>query len=327
MTRTQECRDQLAWIETNCPLDRTSIIPIKKASELCEKYVEISTLSTNAIQPLVKVKDEKVRERAVAALKTMIDTGKKPTRTIVEKTVNSVIMAPRREELTQRGKEADADPDGITLYHGDFLKDYTKIPAGSVDCIITDPPYVKEWLHNFESFAKAAACVLKPGGFLISYVGHIHLDKILAQMTPHLDYYWILCLKHSGQRAAVHGRMVQCSMKPILVFQKPPETKPKRYFSDFIQGQGREKDAHEWQQGEEELRQIFEPFTDPGDVVLDPFMGSGTVLAMARKLSRKAIGFDIDLQNVEVVRGRIADITVGMEDATEAINALDGGAV
>ena len=306
MTRTQECRDQLSWIETNCPLNRTSIIPIKKASDFCDKHVEISTLSTDAIQPLVKVKDDEVQKRAIAVLKTMIDSGKRPTRRDVERTVNTVIMAPRREELIQRGKEAAADPDGIKLYHGDFLTDYTRIPAGSIDCIITDPPYVKEWLHNFDAFGKAAAHVLKPGGFLVSYVGHIHLDKIMAQMTPHLEYYWILCLKHSGQRAAVYGRMVQCTMKPILVFQKLPETKPKRYFNDFIQGQGREKDAHEWQQGEEELRQIFEPFTDPGDVVLDPFMGSGTVISMAKKMNRHAIGFDIDGQNVEIVRGRVS---------------------
>jgi hypothetical protein len=64
----------------NCPLDRTSIIPIKRAHNFCTKYVEISTLSTDAIQPLAKLKDVKVQERVVAALKIMIDAGKKPTR-------------------------------------------------------------------------------------------------------------------------------------------------------------------------------------------------------------------------------------------------------
>ena len=87
MTRTQECRNQLSWIEKNCPLDRTSIIPIKKASEFCEKYVGISTLSTDALQPLVKVKDAQVQERVVASLKTMIDSGKKPTKREVSKCI------------------------------------------------------------------------------------------------------------------------------------------------------------------------------------------------------------------------------------------------
>jgi hypothetical protein len=272
-------------------------------------------LPEGAARPLLAIRDANLKDKCISSVKNALELQKNPlngrfTNRLTVKSIEQIIsnetMAPRREELIQRGKDAAANPDGIKLYQGDFLTDYTRIPAGTIDCIITDPPYVKEWLHNFDAFGKAAAHVLKPGGFLVSYVGHIHLDKILMQMTPYLDYYWILCLKHSGQRAAVYGRMVQCTMKPILVFQKPPETKPKRYFNDFIQGQGREKDAHEWQQGEEELRQIFEPFTDPGDVVLDPFMGSGTVIAMAKKMKRHAIGFDIDGQNVAIVRGRVS---------------------
>ena len=102
MTRTQECRNQLSWIEKNCPLDRTSIIPIKKASEFCEKYVGISTLSTDALQPLVKVKDAQVQERVVASLKTMIDSGKKPTKTIVKQVVAEATRAPHREEMIKQ---------------------------------------------------------------------------------------------------------------------------------------------------------------------------------------------------------------------------------
>lgn len=234
-----------------------------------------------------------------------IDTGKKAVHTAFKEIKKEGDLQARREELARKSADAKELPDTVAVYPGDFLKDYIKLEKGSVDCIITDPPYVKEWLCNYEAFAVAAEYVLKPGGFLISYVGHIHLDQILAQMTPYLDFYWIACLKHSGTTKAVHSRSVQCGMKPILILQKEPRTKPKRYFNDHIQGTGREKSAHEWQQGEEELRQIFEPFTDPGDTVLDPFMGSGTVISMGQKLGRKVIGFDIDPLNVEIVKGRV----------------------
>ena len=234
-----------------------------------------------------------------------IDTGKKAVHTAFKEIKKEVDLQARREELARKSADAKELPDTVAVHHGDFLKDYIKLEKGSVDCIITDPPYVKEWLGNYKSLAVAAEYVLKPGGFLISYVGHIHLDQILAQMTPYLDFYWIACLKHSGTANAVHSRSVQCGMKPILIFQKEPRTKPKRYFNDLIQGTGREKSAHEWQQGEGELRQIFEPFTDPGDTVLDPFMGSGTVISMGQKMGRKVIGFDIDPLNVEIVKGRV----------------------
>lgn len=234
-----------------------------------------------------------------------VDAGKKTVHTAFKEIKNAENLQARREELARKSADAKETPPNVTILHGDFLTEYSKIGKETVDCIITDPPYVKEWLDNYEAFAVAAEYVLKPGGFLISYVGHIHLDQILAQMTPWLDFYWIACLKHAGTTKAVHSRSVTCSFKPILIFQKEPRKKPKRYFCDIIQGTGREKGVHEWQQGEEELRQIFEPFTDPGDTVLDPFMGSGTVISMGQKLGRAVIGFDIDLLNVEIVKGRV----------------------
>jgi len=251
----------------------------------------------------------KAKEGNETAKKLIVemDSGKKAVHTAYTEIKKEEDLQERREELKKKMETAAALPDTIKLFAGNFLTEYNKIEFESIDCIITDPPYVNEWLHNYESFAKAAAYVLKPGGFLISYVGHIHLDVILKQMTPYLEYYWIAMLKHSGTNAAVHSRSVQCGMKPLLIFNKSPRMKPKRYFNDVIIGTGKEKDAHEWQQGEEELRQIFEPFTDPGDTILDPFMGSGTVIAMAKKMNRLAIGFDLDAENVEVVKGRLSD--------------------
>jgi len=239
-----------------------------------------------------------------------LDSGKKAIHTAYTEIKKEEKLQERREELAQKTTDAQKLPDTISLHHGDFLKEYEKLGKESIDCIITDPPYVIEWLENYAGFAKAAEYVLKPGGFLITYIGHIHMDKILAQMTPYLEYYWIVMLKHAGTNAAVHSRSVQCGMKPILIFNKSPRMKPKRYFNDVIIGTGKEKDAHEWQQGEEELRQLFEPFTDPGDTILDPFMGSGTTISMAKKLNRIAIGFDIDEMNVAIVKGRVIDNAV-----------------
>jgi site-specific DNA-methyltransferase (adenine-specific) len=276
------------------------------------KNVGIDTLK----QKILSGRDIKSTKKDMIELsKKPIETQKEIIETIVlkenKKDVKTLLqdhdLQERRDVLSKKYTDAKKIPDTITLYHGDFLKEYMKIPKGSVDCIITDPPYVNEWLSNYKAFAIASEYVLKPGGFLVSYVGHIHLDKILEQMTPHIDYFWIAMLKHAGTNKAVHSRSVQCGMKPILIMQKPPKTQPKRYFNDVILGTGKEKDAHEWQQGEEELRQIFEPFTDPGDTILDPFMGSGTTLSMAKKLNRLAIGFDIDATNVEIVKGRLME--------------------
>jgi hypothetical protein len=82
-------------MEENCPLDRTSIIPIKRAHDFCTEHVEISTLSTDAIQPLTRIKDVNVLENVVAALKILIDAGKKPKR-------RDVVTCIQNERLTRR---------------------------------------------------------------------------------------------------------------------------------------------------------------------------------------------------------------------------------
>jgi len=43
----------------------------------------------------------------------------------------------------------------------------------------------------------------------------------------------------------------------------------------------------------------------PGDLVFDPFAGTGTTLVVAKQLGRKAIGVEIDPEYVKLVRWRL----------------------
>ena len=47
-------------------------------------------------------------------------------------------------------------------------------------------------------------------------------------------------------------------------------------------------------------------FTDPGDMVLDPFAGSGTTLVAARDLARDGIGIDTSLDYCDLMRERLS---------------------
>ena len=47
-------------------------------------------------------------------------------------------------------------------------------------------------------------------------------------------------------------------------------------------------------------------FTKTGDVVIDPFMGSGTTIVAARKLERRAFGIDIHADNISLAEQRIS---------------------
>jgi modification methylase len=57
--------------------------------------------------------------------------------------------------------------------------------------------------------------------------------------------------------------------------------------------------------------------TKPGDVVLDPFFGSGTTGAVAKRLGRHYVGLERDKTYAKVARDRIAAITPAPADAIE----------
>ena len=65
--------------------------------------------------------------------------------------------------------------------------------------------------------------------------------------------------------------------------------------------------AHKQQSPIQLLIRIILSSTNPGDVVLDPFAGSGTTLVVASQLNRKSIGIELDPCNVEIIRDRLAE--------------------
>ena len=68
--------------------------------------------------------------------------------------------------------------------------------------------------------------------------------------------------------------------------------------------------AHSTQKPEALLYRVLLSSTNPGDVVLDPFFGSGTTGAVAKKLGRHFIGIERDAKYIKVAQKRIEAVTV-----------------
>lgn len=200
----------------------------------------------------------------------------------------------------------------MKLYHGDCLELANKhLKDNSIDCIITDPPYIPKEIHCFDKLGQIAQRVLKPSGYCCFYTGKLNLAEVMSILSKYLDYYWQIIVQHYGSCGtnfnpqALHVRKVNTFYKPILVFQKPPFKQCPKYFDDVIKGSGIQKSLHPWQQSELELLQIVEAFSTIGGKILDPFLGSGTSAVVSKKLKRKFVGFDIDKNCIDATKNRL----------------------
>ncbi|AQQ70746.1 Modification methylase DpnIIB [Limihaloglobus sulfuriphilus] len=202
----------------------------------------------------------------------------------------------------------------IKLYCGDCLELANKyLKDDSIDCIITDPPYLTKQIDCFEKLGQIAQRVLKPSGFCCFYTGKLNLAEIINIASQYLDYYWQIIIQHYGSCGTnfnpktIHAKKVNTFYKPILVFQKPPAKKCQKYFNDVINGSGIQKDLHPWQQSESELVPIVEAFTQVGDEIFDPFLGSGTTAIVSKNLKRKFVGFDVDENCLAATKRRLTE--------------------
>jgi site-specific DNA-methyltransferase (adenine-specific) len=70
----------------------------------------------------------------------------------------------------------------------------------------------------------------------------------------------------------------------------------------------RERTGYPTQKPEALLARLVESLTMPGDWVIDPYMGSGTTLAVCARLGRNATGIDSNAAAIEITRQRLAQL-------------------
>jgi transcriptional regulator with XRE-family HTH domain len=214
----------------------------------------------------------------------------------------------KRAEAAERGKTIDL-PNGVAVWTGDFRVKSKDIPDESVDLIFTDPPYDRKSVPLYGDMAQIAKRILKPGGSLLTYAGHYVVPDILDLMRPHLNFWWIIAIQHGGgsqHHKMMYQKGITVGWKPILWFVKG-DRRFDEFVSDWIESVRPDKILHDWEQDLTEAAYYIEHLTRGGELVLDPFVGSGTTLVAALGLTRKAIGIEVDADRANVARSRIGD--------------------
>jgi ParB-like chromosome segregation protein Spo0J len=209
------------------------------------------------------------------------------------KDVKTAKQIVRREKAEEEAKTVVL-PKTMQVHPGDFRKiGHEKVADESVDLLFTDPPYHAEHIELWSELSEFAARVLKPGGVLLSYSGQIFLPDVLNRLSENLTYCWLLGIAHAGGHIQIWKHTLWNDWKPIVMFSKGPPMEHD-WFMDLYRGDKGDKEAHEWSQGEGEAAYYIEKLTKPGQLVVDPMCGSGTILRAAHKLKRNSIGMEID---------------------------------
>lgn len=194
-----------------------------------------------------------------------------------------------------------------TIYHGDCRNVMASLPTESIDIIFTDPPYPREFDYVWTYLAEGAPRLLKPGKSLLTYLGHYQLPLVIDKLCPVLRYNWLCIQRNYGPQPRMFGARAVVTFKPVLWFSKgaierggplPDE------LSYVTKGIVARKSMHVWGQPISCLP--LARLTKSMDLVLDPFMGSGTTLVAAKSLGRKAIGIEIEERYCEIAVKRLA---------------------
>ena len=82
-------------------------------------------------------------------------------------------------------------------------------------------------------------------------------------------------------------------------------------WNGMLQGDMKEKETryHPTQKPVKLFRQILDSYSNPGDIILDPFLGSGTTAVACVETGRHFIGIELEEKYCEIARRRVAEAT------------------
>jgi site-specific DNA-methyltransferase (adenine-specific) len=120
-----------------------------------------------------------------------------------------------------------------------------------------------------------------------------------------LDYEFILIFKKLGEPPKVSREIRE---KSKLTLEEWNE-----YFYGHWNFSGERQDKHLAMFPEELPRRLIKMFSFVGDIILDPFLGSGTTCLAARKLSRNSVGYEVNEDFLPIIKEKL-DINKRKED-------------
>ena len=195
--------------------------------------------------------------------------------------------------------------DSCTIYHGDCRE---VLPGLTGDLVFADPPYGVglEYGHAYTDDAGAGY-----SAFMAWVATAIQEAAPLGFVTPGIRNIWrwppatwvLAWTKPGSTRRSDLGGFNE--WEPVLMYGKRRIYNDQKRLPDCA-NHATDTGDHPCPKPLSLLRWLVEQGSDPGALVIDPFMGSGTTLRAAKDLNRKAIGIEIEERYCEIAAKRLA---------------------
>jgi DNA modification methylase len=204
------------------------------------------------------------------------------------------------------------------VIHGDCLEVLKTLPDGSVDAVVTDPPYgIGEARNNNASRSKLAiakdyGCSSwddeRPPRIVFDEIRRVSLEQAIwggnyfADMLPPSPS-WISWDKDNGGSDFADVELAWTSHRRAA-------RRVRWRWAGMLQehgGRWKEQRYHPTQKPVGLMVWVLENYTGLGTTILDPFMGSGTTGVACMKTGRNFIGIEIDEGYCEIARRRISE--------------------
>lgn len=218
---------------------------------------------------------------------------------------------------------------------GDSLELMKDVPDGSIDMVLADPPYniskrnkfhtmgrsgidFGEWDKGFDQFTWITATfrIIKKGGSILIFNDWKNMGDIVKHAES-IGYKTkdMIRWKKSNPMPRNRDRRYITDYEVAVWFVKPGAKWTFNRLSDtydrceyeYPLTSKCERVGHPTQKPLLLITEILQRHTNEGDLVLDPFLGSGTTLIACNNLNRNFIGFEKEPKYESIIKKRIAE--------------------
>lgn len=227
------------------------------------------------------------------------------------------------------------EQDGIVIYHGDCREVLPSLPAA--DVVLTDPPYDAQTHAGARTLGKEAVARASSGKRGITSAGVIEMgfaclpDVAYTSQLTRWAMRWCLIFcslemlgayrEAAGAEYWIRGGFWhRPDGAPQITGDRPGQPgegiailhRPGRkrwngggHHAFYAHNTVKHGRVHPTQKPESLMRELVTLYSDEGETILDPFMGSGTTLIEAKRRGRKAIGIELEEKYCEIAATRL----------------------